>query len=97
MAKVFISYSSKDSSTAKNISEILRENGIEPWLAEEQILPGDIISDKIQKAIKGSEYFIVLLSQISLKSKWVSTELGAALSRAREKTCFGGLTTIRCW
>jgi len=86
MAKVFISYSSKDSSTAKNIAEMLRDNGIEPWLAEDQILPGDKISEKIQKAIKGSEYFVVLLSQNSLKSKWVSTELGAALSKAAGKT-----------
>lgn len=86
MSKVFISYSSKDSSAAKNIAEMLRENGIEPWLAEDQILPGDRISEKIQKAIKGSEYFVVLLSQNSLKSKWVSTELGAALRKATGKT-----------
>lgn len=86
MAKVFISYSSKDSNAAKNIAEMLREHGIEPWLAEEQVLPGDRIFEKIQKAIKESEYFIVLLSQNSLKSKWVSMELGAALSRAAEGT-----------
>jgi hypothetical protein len=94
MPRVFISYSAKDTSLATRIASDLRAAGIEAWLAEEQILPGDHIQQKISDAIRRSDYFVALLSENSLKSHWVQHEIAAALRRSADSAA-GRLIPVR--
>lgn len=77
--KVFISHSSKDKEKARRISEKLKSEGIHCWLDEEAIGTGESISAEIEKGLKESQYFLILLSPNSINSRWVRSELSAAL------------------
>lgn len=75
--KVFISHSSRDKAFSQILSNRLTIDGIQTWLDEKEIAPGDNIAEKITAGIKNTDYFIVILSKNSVNSKWVSFELSA--------------------
>lgn len=78
--RVFISYSSKDSIFALRISEDLEREGIIPWLAEKELMPGNI-HQAILEAIALADYFLVLISKNNLKSDCVAKEITVAISK----------------
>jgi len=80
----FISHSSKDKGFAEKLARDLRQSGLGVWLDKWEMKPGDSLTDKIQDAIGESAYLVVLLSQASAVSPWVSKELNAALTRELE-------------
>lgn len=81
MKSIFLSYSSKDKFFVEKLSETFKSIGIQTWLYEAEIEPGDSISGKIEKAINEHDYFGIILSKYSINSKWVQRELKAALSK----------------
>ncbi len=81
----FISYSHQDEAFAQKLAAALRRNGIQVWFASEDIRPGERIRDQVKKAIATFDKLIVVLSQNSMKSHWVKTEILDAL--AREQHC----------
>jgi DNA-binding transcriptional regulator GbsR (MarR family) len=77
--KAFISYSHEDRVIAINIADNLRANGIEAWIDQYEILPGDSLIKKIfEEGLQGADVFIILLSNNSVESKWVKQELDVA-------------------
>lgn len=72
--KIFISHSSKDKVFARWLSTDLQNSGHEPWLDEWTISVGESIPQKISEGIKDAEFVIVILSQESVKSRWVERE-----------------------
>ena len=78
---VFISHSSSDKPIARRISQSLEAAGISTWLDEVEIRVGHSIPEKIAEGIEGSGVLCILLSQISVRSPWVSRELNAYLPR----------------
>lgn len=74
MAKIFISYSSKDHTFAKKLAEHLHTLGHEPWLDAWKIKVGDCIPSKIQHGISEADYVVVVLSPDSVESGWVDEE-----------------------
>lgn len=77
---IFISYSSKDADAASAVRMVLRKNGIDCWMAPESIAMGDDYSSAIPKAIEMCDFFLLILSANSQKSKWVPKELDSAIS-----------------
>lgn len=75
--EVFISYSHEDKEIANKIAVILREEGHTVWFDSWKIKIGDNILNKINEGIKRADAILVILSQNSLNSKWVSMELSS--------------------
>ncbi|KPA10877.1 Toll-Interleukin receptor domain protein [Candidatus Magnetomorum sp. HK-1] len=76
MSDVFISYSSKDSVFAELCQIKLKKFGIKVWIG---LSPGDNWMKEIDKAIKKSDALILLLSENSNESAYVTYEWSFAL------------------
>ena len=68
-ARVFISYSRKNQSVAKKIYDDLRSQGLRPWRDEEDLLPGQNWELEIKRAMKKSDFILLLLSRQANTSK----------------------------
>lgn len=80
----FISYSSRDSDFAEKLYSRLRESGVRVWFAPKDLLPGRKLHDEIKSAIGSLDRLLIVLSDQSITSEWVRTEL--RLARKREVT-----------
>lgn len=78
--KVFISFSSKETEKALDVTKHLRNAGFDCWIAPERILVGESYLSVIPKAIEESDAFILLISNESQKSFWVKSELEQAIN-----------------
>ena len=47
--------------------------------------PGDVLRERINEGIEQANYFLVVLSENSLKSSWVKFELNSAMIREIEE------------
>lgn len=72
---------------AKRLAEDLRAAGIDVWYAEWELKPGDSLRRRVEEGIGRASHFLVLLSEASLKSEWVQTELDAGMVRRIEGSC----------
>lgn len=78
--EVFVSYSRDDSSFADRLATDLSAKGIEVWMDKKRIKPGDPWDSTVQKALIDCEYFMVVLSPISVSSQNVLDEITYALN-----------------
>ena len=60
---VFISYSHRDKLIVRKIAERLRHEGVQPWLDEEIIKPGQSWTEGIHRAISNSDALVVVISR----------------------------------
>ena len=81
MKLVCISYSYKDREFARKLASDLAAHGIKPWIDEWEIRLGDSIVEKISEGISQADYILVILSEDSVRSKWVQEEIKAAFQR----------------
>ena len=79
--KIFISYSQKDIKFIKKVSETLSEKGYDVWYDIENIGGGVVWAKEIQKAIRDSEIFLLIVSPNSIESDWVQKEFLYASAR----------------
>jgi hypothetical protein len=63
MAHTFISYVREDAEVAKYVADVLRANGVEPWLDTERIGLGQRWKDELRSAIQNGDRFVALFSQ----------------------------------
>lgn len=84
--KAFISYSTDDKERfVDEFYHKLREKGVDAFLDEYEIKPGDNIIDKVfEKGIGETEFFIIVLSESSVNKSWVKEEAAAAVYRKIE-------------
>lgn len=78
---VFISYSSKDKEFVERIARDLIDYKIDVWLDFLEIKAGESITEKLNAALRDMDYFVIVLSDSSINSNWVKSELSAALMR----------------
>jgi hypothetical protein len=79
-AKIFISYARSDSDYAIRFCNDLKQLNYDPWMDKDKILPGQVWAAEIEKAVKGCNFFIPLLSHNSTKKdRYVKTELKQAV------------------
>jgi hypothetical protein len=76
--KVFISYSHRDGTRARQVKRLLDQSGTEVFLAEITLDPGEELAARIVEAIKRSDLFVLLWSHHAKRSEWVPQEIGIA-------------------
>lgn len=84
MYSVFISYSFADSEFAKRLYDKLQGAGIRCWLAEHDLTPGEIISDRIGEVIRTYDKTILVCSENSFTSWWVEDEIEKTLQQEQQ-------------
>lgn len=77
---VFISHSEKDRPIARQLAKALETRGINAW-TDSRIETGKW-KNQVEKALRQSKFFLLLLSPDFLTSPWANFELGVALGRA---------------
>ena len=78
---VFISYSHKDEAFTKRLHDTLQSKGVRCWYAPKDIQGGRKIHEQIDKAIRVHDKLLLVLSDHSMNSEWVETELANARRR----------------
>lgn len=78
---IFLSHSSKDKFFVRTLADHLRGYGIKVWIDEAEINIGDSLTEKIGRAIEGTDYMGAVLSHNSINSEWVQRELQIALQK----------------
>jgi hypothetical protein len=81
----FISYSTADEEFAKQLYDDLQANGVPCWFAPHDIQGGKKLYEQIDQAIKGQERVLLILSQASMNSAWVKTEIAKARDREADE------------
>ena len=79
--KVFVSHASEDKDRfVVEFVRRLRENGVDAWLDQWEMKPGDSLVDKIfEEGLKEARAVIVVLSKVSLQKPWVREELNTSV------------------
>ncbi len=83
MADIFISYSSKDSEKADQLSELLASSGLSVWIDRQGIVGAEQWATEIVEGIKTCTTFIILLSPNSIESENVLRELSLASEKRK--------------
>lgn len=81
--KVFVSHSHADSELAARVSKALRNEGLEVWNSDLDLLPGDNWAAEVARAMEESEAMVVLMTAGALSSPWVRREMEYALGAKR--------------
>jgi formylglycine-generating enzyme required for sulfatase activity len=83
---VFLCYSSGDKPAVRELHQRLCAEGIDAWLDEEKLLPGQDWQREIPKAVHASDVVIVCLSRGSItKAGYIQREIKFALDVADEQ------------
>ena len=82
----FISYSSKDEEFARRLYSRMRDEKLRVWFAPEDIKGGEKLHEQIERAIQVHDRLLIVLSEESMRSEWVITEIKRARrTEIREK------------
>jgi tetratricopeptide (TPR) repeat protein len=83
--RIFLCHSSDDKPSVRNLYKQLCTEGIDAWLDEEKILPGQDWNIEIRKAVRESDVVILCLSHGSIsKAGYVQKEIRFALDISDE-------------
>ena len=77
----FISYSTNDQEFAERLNTDLRAEGVQCWFAPHDIRAGRKIHEQLDEAIRLHDKLLLILSEHSMNSDWVGTEIADALQR----------------
>lgn len=79
--KVFVSHASEDKVRfVVDFARRLRENGVDAWLDQWEMKPGDSLVDKIfEEGLKEARAVVIVLSATSVQKPWVREELNASV------------------
>jgi hypothetical protein len=83
---VFISHASEDNAAAKRLAKRLKEDGFDPWLDLERLLPGQDWNLEIEKAMRESGAILLCFSEESVaKESYIQREYKRAMLIQEEK------------
>jgi len=77
----FISYSGKDQEFADRLYESLQSKGVRCWFAPHDVKGGEKLHEQIDQAIRLHDKLLLILSEHSMSSEWVKTEIAKARKR----------------
>ena len=81
--RIFFSYASSDKPVVRRLYRRLRDEGFDPWLDEENLLPGQNWKAEISRAVRSADIVLVCLSRASIsKVGYVQGELKFGLDVA---------------
>jgi hypothetical protein len=78
--KILVSYSHKDRDTVKLVASTLSRRGCDVWQDTDKLMGGDRIIPKISQALTETDFYLIFVSQDSVKSQYVIFELNMAIS-----------------
>jgi len=81
----FVSYSHHDEAFARRLHSRLRDEKLRVWVAAEDMRSGQRLYDQIDQAIRVHDRLLLVLSEWSMSSEWVKTEIRRARRREREE------------
>lgn len=85
-ASCFISYSFQDQAFADKLHQRMIQEGLRVWFAPRDMRGGRKIHEQVDQAIVAYDRLLLVLSQASMNSDWVQTEIhNARLAEKREK------------
>lgn len=82
--QVFISYAGADAEFAARLAADLRARNVPIWIAPDSILPGEKWVAAIERGLRESGVFLLVLSPDGVDSKWVSQETQVAIMLENE-------------
>ena len=77
----FISYSTSDKEFAERLWADLQAKGVRCWFASHDVKAGEKLYEQIDKAIRLHDKLLLILSEHSMSSNWVHTEIAKARKR----------------
>ncbi len=84
--RIFLCHSSSDKNAVRELYWKLRKDGFNPWLDEENLVPGTEWRIEIENEVRHSDVVIVCLSKSSIsKTGFVQKEIAIALDAADER------------
>lgn len=79
--RIFISHNVRDKETARLLATLFTDRGIGVWFDKWEIKAGESISGGIGKGLEECDVFILLWSAAAKSSRWVDTEMRAAIRK----------------
>ncbi len=83
----FISYSHQDEAFTKQLHARMQKEKLRTWYAPEDVRGGRKLYEQIDQALSLQDKFLIVLSENSMQSEWVKTELYKARQREVEENC----------
>lgn len=85
--KVFVSHASEDRQRfVMAFARRLRENGVDAWLDQWEMKPGDSLVDRIfEQGLGQAQAVVIVLSQASVDKPWVREELNISVVKRLQK------------
>lgn len=80
----FISYSHKDETFVNKLYAGLKEQGLDVWYAPARMKPGLKVHEEIEKNVRLYDKFLLVISESSMSSDWVSSEIRTAIDEERQ-------------
>jgi hypothetical protein len=80
---VFISHSSRNLEVARRIERELEARGLEAWLDDSELRLGVMLSDELQRSIRGARSVLLLWSKDAARSRWCQSEWLTAVHLGR--------------
>jgi hypothetical protein len=74
----FISYSTKDEEFARRLYSRMRDEKLRVWFAPEDVQGGQKLHEQIERALQMHDRLLVVLSESSMQSEWVMSEIRKA-------------------
>jgi uncharacterized protein YjbI with pentapeptide repeats len=81
----FISYSTKDQEFADRLYADLQNKGVRCWFAPHDIQGGKKVHEQIDAAIRIYDKLLLILSNASMASEWVKSEIAYARQKEKEQ------------
>src|ERR1700760_2745593 len=75
VTRAFVSYSTKDKYFVDFLVELLKYHRVDVWVDQNQLHGGDVFSAGIEQALVSSDCLIVVISQNSASSQWMTREV----------------------
>jgi hypothetical protein len=83
VGEIFLSHAHEDHALTLRLAETLHRHGLRAWYSERHIPGARQWLDEIGAALDRCDWFVVLLTPSSVRSKWVKRELTYALNQDR--------------
>jgi len=87
LGKIFISHASIDKPFVRRLTRRLKKANYSIWLDEHELVAGDPLGAKIAEALRRARVVLVVVSESSVKSKWLRYELNVATERMVKGEC----------
>ena len=81
----FISYSTRDEEFARRLYSRMRDENLRVWFAPEDIKGGEKLYEQVERAIQLHDRLLLVISEHSIQSEWVMTEIRKARKVEVEK------------